>query len=146
MMDLTVKTINEMTTIEFLNIAKERIKVFVVEQNCPYQEVDDEDVLAYHVCLKKGEKPIAYTRIINHIEDVTFGRVLVVKDQRGKKLGETIVAKTIEVIKTKFPNKEIRISAQHYLVEFYQSFGFRAISEVYLEDNIPHIDMLLEND
>lgn len=145
-MKLIVKELTEMTAEEFFEISKERINVFVVEQNCPYQEIDDEDRGAKHVILKNDEDQImAYTRIIEQTDYVTFGRVLVVNKFRGQKLGKKIVELTIAEITKLNLNKEIKISAQNYLTNFYSIFGFETVSDVYLEDNIPHIDMLLTN-
>lgn len=143
-MKLIVREITEMTAEEFFNIAKERINVFVVEQNCPYQEIDDDDMRAKHVILKNdSDQIVAYTRIIERIDYVTFGRVFVVNEFRGQKIGQKIVELTLNEIAKLSLNKEIKISAQNYLTNFYEFFGFETISEIYLEDNIPHIDMLL---
>ena len=141
---ITVKHTNELTSKELINILKERVKVFVVEQNCPYQEVDDDDYDDLHVCLIEDNQFKAYTRIIDKGDHITFGRVLVVKEFRKNGLGEKIVSATINEIKQRFPKQPIQIQAQAYLQKFYEQFGFKAISNVYLEDNIPHLDMLLK--
>lgn len=142
---ITVKHTNELTPKELIEILKQRVTVFVVEQNCPYQEVDNNDFDDLHVCLIEDHHLKAYTRIIDKGDHITFGRVLVVKEYRKDGLGRKIVQATIDEIRRRFPNKPIQIQAQAYLQDFYASFGFQAISEVYLEDNIPHLDMLLEN-
>lgn len=143
---IITKHTNELTSKELIDILKERVKVFVVEQNCPYQEVDDDDYDNLHVCLVENNQLKAYTRIIDKGNHITFGRVLVVKEFRKNGLGEKIVQATIDKIKKEFPKKPIQIQAQAYLQKFYEQFGFKAISEVYLEDNIPHLDMLLTFD
>lgn len=143
-MKVEVKKITEMSTKELLTIIEERVKVFVVEQNCPYQEVDKADEDALHLQLKENEVLVGYTRIIECDNYVTFGRVLIVKEYRAKKLGSQLVEETLNEIKINFPGKEIKISAQHYLLDFYKKFGFDPISDVYLEDSIPHVDMLLK--
>jgi len=140
---IIVKSTNELSPKELIDILKARTAVFVVEQNCPYQEVDDDDYNDLHVCLIEDNNLKAYTRIINKGDHITFGRVLVVKEYRKDGLGKKIVAATIEEIKTRLPNQPIQIQAQAYLQNFYSQFGFKAISDVYLEDNIPHLDMLL---
>ncbi len=140
---IIVKNTNELSPKELIDILKARTAVFVVEQNCPYQEVDDDDYNDLHVCLVEDNNLKAYTRIIDKGDHITFGRVLVVKQYRKDGLGKKIVAATIEEIKTRFPNQPIQIQAQAYLQKFYSKFGFKAISDVYLEDNIPHLDMLL---
>lgn len=142
-MDIQVKTISELSAEELLAIFIERVAVFVVEQNCPYQEADQDDKIALHLCFKEKAALKAYARIIDRDRYVTFGRVLVVKDARQQKLGRKLVQRTIEEIHQRFPGKPITISAQAYLETFYASFGFEAVSEVYLEDDIPHLDMTL---
>ncbi|CAJ1203984.1 Protein ElaA [Companilactobacillus paralimentarius] len=142
---IIVKHTNELTSKELTEIFKQRVAVFVVEQNCPYQEVDANDFDDLHVCLVENNKLMAYTRIIDKGDHITFGRVLVVKEYRKDGLGRQIVQATINEIKKRFPNQTIQIQAQAYLQKFYESFDFKAISTVYLEDNIPHLDMLLEN-
>lgn len=142
---LVVKTTAELSNVELLDILKVRTAVFVVEQNCPYQEVDDKDYTARHVMLKSADDLVAYTRIIQHDDNIhiSFGRVLVVKAFRKLHLGRCIVAATIAEIQRRFPDQAIKIAGQSYLREFYQSFDFKAVSAVYLEDNIPHIDFVL---
>ncbi|MGM0138275.1 ElaA protein [Enterococcus sp. DIV0755b] len=143
-MEYIVKNFNELTTKEFYQIAKERVAVFVVEQNCPYQEIDETDEVALHTYfLSENGEIAAYTRIYSENETVHFGRVLVTKAFRKTGLGKKVVAKTLAVIAEKFPNQKVVIGAQAYLQDFYGEFGFQAISEVYLEDDIPHIDMEL---
>ncbi|EOH95747.1 hypothetical protein UAY_03173 [Enterococcus moraviensis ATCC BAA-383] len=144
-MDYHVKEFTDLTTKEFLEIVKLRIAVFVVEQNCPYQEVDEADERAWHTWLQEGTTIIGYTRIIDKGDTVTFGRVLINPDYRGKKLGQKLVAKTLKVVEDKYPNRPIVIGAQAHLADFYGSFGFERISEVYLEDDIPHVDMKKTN-
>lgn len=144
-MKLIVKELAEMTAEEFFEVAKERVKVFVVEQTCPYQEIDEDDQIAKHVILKNDDDQImAYTRIMDRVDHVTFGRVLVVKEFRGQELGKEIVKLTLAEIDQLNLKKDIKVSAQNYLTDFYGAFGFEVISDVYLEDDIPHIDMLLK--
>ncbi|MQS76684.1 GNAT family N-acetyltransferase [Lactobacillus halodurans] len=141
---VSIKSTNELSPKELIDILKARVAVFVVEQNCPYQEVDEDDYNDLHVCLVENDHLKAYTRIIDKGDHITFGRVLIMKEYRKAGLGEKIVSQTIEEIKNKFPNKPIQIQAQAYLQKFYEQFGFKAISDVYLEDNIPHLDMLMK--
>ncbi|MDA9461224.1 ElaA protein [Enterococcus mundtii 3F] len=142
MMKHYVKKFAELTTAEFYAIVKERIAVFVVEQNCPYQEVDEIDEIAWHTYFKDEDGTIlAYTRIYTEDDTVHFGRVLVNQAHRKSGLGQKIVEQTLAVIEANAPGRPIVIGAQEYLRSFYESFGFQAISEVYLEDGIPHLDM-----
>lgn len=140
-----IKATDDLTTKELLTILEARTAVFVVEQECPYQEVDEEDRHAIHVCLEENGKLQAYARILEGNAAIRFGRVLVVKDCRGQQLGRKIVEKTLEEIKKRYPNSPVQISAQAYLAGFYRSFGFKEQSEVYLEDGIPHVEMLLQH-
>jgi ElaA protein len=143
LMELLIKSTTQLTNLELINIFIERTKVFVVEQNAAYQEVDEADKDAKHVFFKEDNDIVAYTRIINHEDAVAFGRVLVNESYRGQNLGRKIVTATLEEIKAKYDKKHVRISAQARLQKFYESFGFKVSSEVYLEDNIPHIAMTL---
>jgi ElaA protein len=143
LMELLIKSTTQLTNLELINIFIERTKVFVVEQNAAYQEVDEADKDAKHVFFKEDDDIVAYTRIINHEDAVAFGRVLVNESYRGQNLGRKIVTATLEEIKANYDKKHVRISAQARLQKFYESFGFKVASEVYLEDNIPHIAMTL---
>ncbi|MFR3686125.1 MAG: GNAT family N-acetyltransferase [Enterococcus sp.] len=140
-----IKTTDELTPQELLTIMQARTAVFVVEQECPYQEVDEADRSAIHVWLEENGRLQAYTRILAEAETIHFGRVLVVKDYRGQQLGRKIVSKTLKEIETRYPNRPVVISAQAHLADFYHSFGFEKNSEVFLEDGIPHIEMILRN-
>lgn len=140
-MDYHAKKFTELTTKEFFEIVKLRIAVFVVEQNCPYQEVDDADEQAWHTWLQEGSEIVGYTRIIDKGDTVTFGRVLINPVYRGKKLGNKLLEETLKVIKDNYPERPIIIGAQAHLTDFYGAFGFEEVSEVYLEDDIPHVDM-----
>lgn len=146
-MKIEVKTLDEMTTKEFCKIAEERTKVFVVEQDCPYQEIDQLDYTAHHLVLRDDQENfVGYTRIMDKDkEHSTFGRVLVCQQYRKHKYGRRLVQATIDETKKIFPKKAIKIQAQAYLQKFYESFGFKPVSDVYLEDNIPHLDMVMEN-
>lgn len=146
-MKIEVKTLDEMTAKEFCKIAEERTKVFVVEQDCPYQEIDQLDYTAHHLVLRDDQGNfVGYTRIMDKDEEhSTFGRVLVCQQYRKHKYGRQLVQATIDETKKLFPEKAIKIQAQAYLQKFYESFGFKPVSDVYLEDNIPHLDMVMEN-
>lgn len=144
-MKVEVKKLTELTAPEWCKLVEERVKVFVVEQKCPYQEVDQDDYHAYHLMLQNDEgKLVGYTRIYRRGKKATFGRVLVPKEFRGYHYGRQLVQATIAATKRLLPGKEIKIQAQAYLQHFYESFGFQPVSKVYLEDNIPHLDMILD--
>lgn len=140
-MEYFVKSFSELSTKEFFEIVKLRVAVFVVEQNCPYQEVDDEDETALHTWLQEGQEIVGYTRIMDQGETTVMGRVIVSPKYRGKELGKKLVNNSLRVIEEMFSNKDLVIGAQAYLLRFYQDFGFEVISDVYLEDDIPHVKM-----
>lgn len=139
-----IKSTNELTPQELITIFQARTAVFVVEQECPYQEVDEADREAIHVCLEEKGKLAAYARILAEPEAIHFGRVLVLKEFRGKQLGKKIVSETLADIERRYPKRPIIISAQAHLTKFYGAFGFLTTSDVYLEDDIPHVDMRLQ--
>lgn len=144
-MELIIKHFDELTTKELFDIYKCRVSVFVVEQNCPYQEVDDADTVAYHVYLKDDEGIQAYARVLpphTTFEEASIGRVISKKRRCG--LGTRIVEEAIKVVKDKFDVDQIKIEAQVYARKLYEKAGFKQTSEEFLEDGIPHIEMTLE--
>lgn len=134
----------ELTPAALVAIMAARVAVFVVEQQCPYQEVDDKDEAALHVCLKQAGQLVAYARIVPHDDGdhVSFGRVLVVKPFRHQGLAEQLLQRVLATVATRFPGKALKIQAQVYLRDWYAKYGFTAVSEPYLEDGIPHVDMI----
>ena len=146
-MQSVCKTFDELTLDEFYQIIALRIDVFVVEQNCVYHELDGKDQRAYHLFIKdpETEKIIAYTRIFkpgDYFTEAAFGRVVVHPKYRKKHIGQLLIEKVIDFIETQLKSKTIKISAQTYLKNWYESFGFQQSSDPYLDDGIPHIDML----
>ncbi|MBM7583790.1 ElaA protein [Bacillus pakistanensis] len=144
-----IKSFEELSTLELHKIYNERVKVFVVEQNCPYQEVDDHDPHALHVFkLEKENKISAYARIILDDEVCAFGRVLVTREFRHQGLGNELLEVVMNYIKSEINANKIKIEAQSHLESFYGAFGFNKVSNEYLEDGIPHITMVcnLENE
>ncbi|MFL1695712.1 GNAT family N-acetyltransferase [Weissella kandleri] len=141
---IEIKKTADLTALEVVRIMQARISVFVVEQNCPYPEIDEKDYEALNVMMWDGNQLVAYTRIIPHDNPkyISFGRVLVTSAYRKQHFGRTIVQATLDEIKRLNPHRPIKIAAQNYLREFYASFGFEAVSDVFLEDNIPHVDMV----
>ena len=141
-MELVIKHFKELSLEELVDIYKFRVEVFVVEQKCPYQEVDDADKEAYHLYLKDEEGIQAYARVLPAgltFEENSIGRVITRKRRCG--LGSKIVNAAIEVAKEKFDAKVIKIGAQVYTRGLYEKAGFRQISDVFMEDGIPHILM-----
>jgi len=129
---------------ELYDMLKMRVDVFVVEQKCPYPELDGKDVDALHLRLMDGRALIASARIRKPAKDdpaCHIGRVVVSPDYRGKRLGERLMAEAIAQCERLFAERPIKLAAQSHLKGFYESFGFVPVSGEYLEDDIPHIDM-----
>ncbi|KEI76324.1 GNAT family N-acetyltransferase [Clostridium botulinum] len=144
-MEWKLKKFKELSVEEMYEILRVRNQVFIVEQECPYQDIDYKDKNAYHLFAHDNGIIIAYLRILEKgisYDEISIGRVLINKDYRGKGLARKLMLKAIEFIENNMNENEIKISAQAYLLDFYRSLGFNEVSEVYLEDNIPHIDML----
>ncbi|WP_178991394.1 GNAT family N-acetyltransferase [Winogradskyella schleiferi] len=145
MVDIKVKTFQELTLQQLYDLLQLRSEVFVVEQDCVYQDVDGKDQKALHVLGYSGQKLVAYTRLFkpgDYFEKASIGRVVVRSHERKFKYGNTIMNASIEAIKTHYNETEIKISAQCYLKKFYNNLGFIEVGEAYLEDGIPHISML----
>ena len=144
-MELVVKHFDELSNKELLEIFKLRVSVFVVEQNCPYQKIDEYDDKSIHVYLKENEEIVAYARVLPKgctYDCVSIGRVLSIKRRMG--LGTRIVKEAIKVAKREFNANNIKIGAQVYIKKMYEDCGFKEISNEYLEDDIPHVDMMLD--
>jgi len=152
-MNTVIKKFSELSTEEIYNILKLRSEVFVVEQNCVYQDIDEKDQKATHLFIEKNNEIIAYTRIFKkrdyYEENPSIGRVVVSKKERGKNLGKEIMLNSIEFIKKELEGRKIELSAQKYLDKFYRGLDFYSEGEDYLEDGIPHQRMfynLIRND
>nr|WP_143461894.1 GNAT family N-acetyltransferase [Levilactobacillus enshiensis] len=138
----------ELSSQDLFQIYQLRVAVFVVEQNCAYQEVDDLDLTAQHL-LRTDDAGhlIAYARLMDEGQQVRIGRVVVAPSARKQGAGRDLVAHAIQAAKATYPAaKQIVIQAQAYLQKFYASFGFQPVSEVYLDTGIPHLDMVLPVD
>ncbi len=139
----------ELSNKQLYLLLKHRVNVFVVEQNCPYPELDDKDDLAttrHLIGTDEQGNILAYARILApHVsyEEASIGRVLVVKQARGQGVASQLMSRAIDVAGRYWPETNIQIGAQAYLEAFYQQQGFETVSDIYLEDNIPHLDMLL---
>ena len=144
-MQLLIKHFNELTADELYEILAARAEVFVVEQNCAYQDLDGIDKNAYHVYYKENGKIVAYLRVIDkgeRLDEVSIGRVISLKRRCG--LGSALMREGLRVAKEKFGATKVKVGAQLYAKPFYESVGFKQISGEYLEDGIPHIYMLAE--
>ena len=142
-MNIKIKRFSELTTIELYEILKVRSEIFVVEQNCVYQDLDDLDKKCIHIWIEEENQVQAYLRYFEKKKDIVqIGRVLT--KIHGKNLGRKLVEKAIEEIKKNSTTKKIYIEAQTYALGFYHKFGFQEYGKEFLEDNIPHKKMELD--
>ncbi len=144
-MEFKVKTFKELTTSELYEILQLRSEVFVVEQDCIYQDIDFKDQKALHVIGTKKDKIIAYTRLFNsgdYFNTPSIGRVVVKDTERKYGYGHDLIKASIQAIIDNYNETKITISAQTYLQKFYESHGFKQVGDEYLEDGIPHIKMV----
>ena len=141
-----VKSFQELSLEEFHDIVALRIQIFIIEQNCPYQEVDGKDKLAHHLFFKNEmDEIIAVTRILPQgisYEEVAIGRVVVHEDYRGTGLGNQLMADSMNFVRDKYGEVPVRLSAQKHLENYYGNHGFKSTGKEYLEDGIPHVEML----
>jgi len=145
MLDIYVKTFHQLSLEELYYLLQLRCEVFVVEQDCVYQDVDGKDQKALHVIGKKGNNIIGYTRIFkpgDYFKEASIGRVVVAEKERHLKYGNELMNASIKAIESSFQVNKIKLSAQKYLENFYSNLGFKTIGEPYLEDGIPHIAMV----
>ena len=139
------KTFEELTPNQLYAILQLRNEVFVVEQNCVFQDADDKDQKAHHLMGFADDRLVAYTRIVpagEMYDFVSIGRVVTSSIVRGTGAGRVLMHRSIEVVNELYGNVDIKIGAQYYLKKFYASFGFEQVSDIYLEDGIEHIYMI----
>ena len=144
-MEWKLKKFDDLTSDELYGILKLRSEVFVVEQDCVYQDLDDKDQLSYHLFLENDCETVAVSRIIPEnvsYEEMSIGRVVVKENFRGQGLSKIMMKKAIDFIVDDLGKSEIRLSGQAYLVDFYENLGFKKVSDVYMEDNIEHFEFL----
>ena len=145
MLEIKVKRFSELLIQELYNLLQLRSEIFVVEQDCVYQDLDGKDQKALHILGYKSGKIVAYTRVFkqgDYFKETSIGRVVVQENERQYKYGYAIMKASIEAIKKHYNTTEIKISAQTYLKRFYNNLEFKEVGEEYLEDGIPHINMI----
>ncbi|MDA9086941.1 GNAT family N-acetyltransferase [Polaribacter sp.] len=143
-MNFIAKYFSELNTTELYEILQLRSEVFVVEQDCVYQDIDFKDQKSLHIIGYKNNKIVAYTRLFkpgDYFDNASIGRVLVVASERKYGFGHELMKASITAIKKHFKVTKITVSAQKYLKKFYETHLFIQIGEEYLEDGIPHIRM-----
>ena len=146
-MNVVIKKFNDLSPLELYEILQLRSEVFVVEQDCVYQDIDGNDQKALHIIGTVENKIIAYTRCFrpgDYFKEASIGRVVVKESQRKFKRVNQIMNNSIKAINDHYKTKIIKISAQCYLNKFYTNLQFKSIGEKYLEDGIPHVAMLRE--
>lgn len=144
-MKWTLRSFNQLTLDQLYAILALRTDVFVVEQACPYPEIDGKDPASYHLFAEEAGEIVAYLRILPaglSYEEASIGRVVIRASHRGRGLGRPMMQEAIDYIVQDLQESQIKIGAQAHLEDFYRSLGFELASEVYLEDGIPHLDML----
>lgn len=147
-MNFEIKHFNDLTTKQLYEILKLRSEVFIVEQDCVYQDVDYKDDKSYHLFLMDNDECVATLRIIPRgisYDEVSIGRVVIKKSHRGRDLGTSMVDFAIKFVHDTMNENSIRISAQAHLLGFYSELGFKKVSDIYLEDDIEHLEMLYNN-
>ena len=144
-LEFKIKRFKELLTLELYQLLQLRSEVFVVEQNCVYQDIDSKDEKALHVLGTFEHNIVAYSRIFKskaYFENASIGRVVISEKYRTQKWGHELMKKAISSIESEIGVQPITISAQLYLKKFYENHGFVQLGEMYLEDGIPHIEML----
>ncbi len=144
-MCIKAKTFDELTSRELYEILKARAEIFVVEQDCKYQDMDDIDFKSLHIFYQDGDTVTAYLRAYykeDEPETVKIGRVLTL--EHGKGLGKRLLKESIEIIRERMDTEEIYIEAQCHAIGFYEKEGFKVCSEEFLEVGIPHKQMRLK--
>lgn len=146
-MKWTVKSFDQLSTRDLYALLALRTDVFVVEQECPYPELDGRDLFCHHLLVEEEGQLVAYLRILpkgQSFADVSIGRVVIKQSHRGKGLAKPLMEKALDYILQEWQEERVMISAQAHLEQFYSQLGFEPVSEVYLEDGIPHLDMLYQ--
>lgn len=146
-MKFEFKSFSELTNDELYDILKLRSEIFVVEQDCVYNDLDGLDKQAVHQFLKKDGEIVAYSRLLKpgtRFPEYSIGRVVVKASERGTGLGIQMMEEAKNFILNEWKATSIKISAQRYLQQFYENLGFKVVTDVYLEDGIPHFGMLLK--
>jgi ElaA protein len=149
-MEVSIKYFDELSLMEFHDLIALRIEVFVIEQNCPYQDLDGKDIKSFHLLVKDIDEGIIGTaRILPpglSYPEISIGRVVSDKRQRNSGLGHLIMSNAMEFIKNKWDSKKsVKLSAQSHLTNFYEKHGFKSTGKEYLEDGIPHTEMKFKN-
>lgn len=143
-LNFNLKFFSELTTKELYDILQLRSEVFVVEQDCVYQDIDGKDKKALHLFAYKNDVLVAYARLFgpgDYFKEASIGRVIIKENERKFGYGHQLMKAANTAVKNHFDTSKIHLSAQQYLVKYYNAHGFKEVGEGYLEDGIPHIGM-----
>ncbi|MCR9183480.1 MAG: GNAT family N-acetyltransferase [Flavobacteriaceae bacterium] len=146
-LNFITKKFSNFTINELYDILQLRSEVFVVEQDCVYQDIDGKDQKALHLFAYKNEVLVAYARLFgpgDYFEEASIGRVLIKENERKYGYGHQLMEAANKAVEANFNTSKIHLSAQQYLVKYYNSHGYKEVGEGYLEDGIPHIGMIKE--
>lgn len=144
-MEITAKIFSELSLHELYSLLQLRSEVFVVEQNCVYQDIDGKDMKALHLLGFNEDVLVAYTRCFapgDYFKEASIGRVIVKENYRKFGFGHEILQASVKEIENRYNTSKIKLSAQQYLTNFYEFHGFIKTGKGYLEDGIPHIAMI----
>lgn len=146
-MKYVLKEFDQLSLDELYQIIQLRLEVFVVEQDCVYQDLDGKDYVSYHLFAKDNDEIVAVLRILPEnvsYDEMAIGRVVVKKSHRGQGISKLMMRMAIDFIVNDLGKNKIRLSGQAYLVDFYTNLGFKRVSDEYLEDGIKHFEFLFE--
>lgn len=146
-MQTVLRTFEELSNHELYGILKLRSEIFVVEQDCVYNDLDDFDQEAFHLFVKENDQITGYVRLLKpgtRFPNASIGRVVTKMEYRNRGISTQLMKEAIHFLQTEWEAKTIQISAQSYLRKFYENLGFKVVTEEYLEDGIPHFGMQLE--
>ena len=141
-MKIDIIKYSDLTKDQLFELFRLRINVFVVEQNCPYQEIDEIDLISHHIIGSNDKQIVALGRLYKKDNLIHIGRIAVKKEFRNFGYARELIQFTLKFLKSSYPTLGIEISAQEYLLKFYISLGFNTIGDTYLEDGIPHVKMV----
>jgi len=146
-MQYTLKKFEDLTNTELYDMLKLRQDIFIIEQACIYPDIDNNDEGAYHLLAFDAGKMIGCVRILHKgvtFEENSIGRVVTAESHRGRGIALEMMRKAMDFVKDELQETRIKISAQSYIIPLYAALGFEVVSEEYLEDDIPHVDMLCD--
>lgn len=146
-MEYVLKEFNGLSLDELYQIIQLRLEIFVVEQDCIYQDLDGKDNVAYHLFVKDDDEIVAVLRILPEnvsYDEMAIGRIVVKKSHRGQGIAGAMMKRAMDFIVKDLGKNKIRLSGQAYLVDFYTNLGFKRVSDEYLEDGIHHFEFLFE--